>query len=110
MSLFFIFFFVFFFFKQNTAYVMRISDWSSDVCSSDLRQLPGGWRISLFSIERTSREHDRVQAIWRAACLHAHRSVRRPHIDACPPDRVGTRLFPQLRCSCTQEPVSGNHG
>src|SRR3546814_13422424 len=28
--------FVFFFFKQKTAYEMRISDWSSDVCSSDL--------------------------------------------------------------------------
>src|SRR3546814_2586705 len=31
----------FFFFKQKTAYEMRISDWSSDVCSSDLLQLPG---------------------------------------------------------------------
>src|SRR3546814_7103357 len=30
-------FFFFFFFKQKTAYEMRISDWSSDVCSSDLR-------------------------------------------------------------------------
>src|SRR3546814_11190163 len=30
----------FFFFKQKTAYEMRISDWSSDVCSSDLRR----WR------------------------------------------------------------------
>src|SRR3546814_15440668 len=29
--------FVVFFFKQKTAYEMRISDWSSDVCSSDLR-------------------------------------------------------------------------
>src|SRR3546814_14657293 len=29
--------FVFFFFKQKTAYERRISDWSSDVCSSDLR-------------------------------------------------------------------------
>src|SRR3546814_3095537 len=29
---------VFFFFKQKTAYEMRISDWSSDVCSSDLRK------------------------------------------------------------------------
>src|SRR3546814_7388521 len=29
-------FYVFFFFKQKTAYEMRISDWSSDVCSSDL--------------------------------------------------------------------------
>src|SRR3546814_7408137 len=29
---------IFFFFKQKTAYEMRISDWSSDVCSSDLHQ------------------------------------------------------------------------
>src|SRR3546814_7917597 len=29
----------FFFFKQKTAYEMRISDWSSDVCSSDLKKL-----------------------------------------------------------------------
>src|SRR3546814_14421345 len=29
-------YFLFFFFKQKTAYEMRISDWSSDVCSSDL--------------------------------------------------------------------------
>src|SRR3546814_2765447 len=28
--------FIFFFFKQKTAYEVRISDWSSDVCSSDL--------------------------------------------------------------------------
>src|SRR3546814_10463926 len=34
----FLFLFVFFFFKQKTAYEMRISDWSSDVCSSDLGQ------------------------------------------------------------------------
>src|SRR3546814_20845587 len=32
---------MFFFFKQNTAYEMRISDWSSDVCSSDLHVDPG---------------------------------------------------------------------
>src|SRR3546814_5678653 len=31
----------FFFFKQKTAYEMRISDWSSDVCSSDLLLLTG---------------------------------------------------------------------
>src|SRR3546814_1904735 len=31
----------FFFFKQKTAYEMRISDWSSDVCSSDLASGPG---------------------------------------------------------------------
>src|SRR3546814_8864440 len=32
-----VFIIVFFFFKQKTAYEMRISDWSSDVCSSDLQ-------------------------------------------------------------------------
>src|SRR3546814_1814008 len=36
-----LFVFFFFFFKQKTAYEMRISDWSSDVCSSDLNQM---WR------------------------------------------------------------------
>src|SRR3546814_7446100 len=36
MVVFFCVFFCFFFFKQKTAYEMRISDWSSDVCSSDL--------------------------------------------------------------------------
>src|SRR3546814_13057534 len=34
-------FIFFFFFKQKTAYEMRISDWSSDVCSSDLRAEDG---------------------------------------------------------------------
>src|SRR3546814_7324746 len=33
---------IFFFFKQKTAYEMRISDWSSDVCSSDLASSEGG--------------------------------------------------------------------
>src|SRR3546814_5861649 len=32
----------FFFFKQKTAYEMRISDWSSDVCSSDLKIVSWG--------------------------------------------------------------------
>src|SRR3546814_924483 len=35
---------VFFFFKQKTAYEMRISDWSSDVCSSDLACARLLWR------------------------------------------------------------------
>src|SRR3546814_10777580 len=33
----------FFFFKQKTAYEMRISDWSSDVCSSDLSVPPASF-------------------------------------------------------------------
>src|SRR3546814_3376034 len=37
---------IFFFFKQKTAYELRISDWSSDVCSSDLIFTEAGfeWR------------------------------------------------------------------
>src|SRR3546814_16214960 len=42
---------VFFFFKQKTAYEMRISDWSSDVCSSDL---PVDVRRIEFSGKRAS--------------------------------------------------------
>src|SRR3546814_10276687 len=39
-------FYLFFFFKQKTAYEMRISDWSSDVCSSDLEKFSGKrWTI-----------------------------------------------------------------
>src|SRR3546814_2065356 len=38
----------FFFFKQKTAYEMRISDWSSDVCSSDLPRLRGALSITSF--------------------------------------------------------------
>src|SRR3546814_2679373 len=36
---------MFFFFKQKTAYEMRISDWSSDVCSSDLRRAADSTRL-----------------------------------------------------------------
>src|SRR3546814_9792371 len=39
--------FFFFFFKQKTAYEMRISDWSSDVCSSDL-DANRGWAARWF--------------------------------------------------------------
>src|SRR3546814_13394688 len=45
---------VFFFLKQKTAYEMRISDWSSDVCSSDLvierHPLPDGGHVSMAAI------------------------------------------------------------
>src|SRR3546814_4561368 len=48
----FIYIFSVFFFKQNTAYEMRISDWSSDVCSSDL--LTNLHSNFLFELHRTS--------------------------------------------------------
>src|SRR3546814_8067068 len=41
----------FFFFKQKTAYEMRISDWSSDVCSSDLAgDQPHGRGIDMVAL------------------------------------------------------------
>src|SRR3546814_4606734 len=44
--------FIVFFFKQKTAYEMRISDWSSDVCSSDLFAVvePGGAGVGAGSL------------------------------------------------------------
>src|SRR3546814_2176784 len=40
-----------FFFKQKTAYEMRISDWSSDVCSSDLSDDTGSGTTDSFDVE-----------------------------------------------------------
>src|SRR3546814_2486315 len=40
----------FFFFKQKTAYEMRISDWSSDVCSSDLGQYGVGLKYQATAV------------------------------------------------------------
>src|SRR3546814_1344851 len=42
---------MFFFFKQKTAYEMRISDWSSDVCSSDLL-----WGYPMLNGDRSARD------------------------------------------------------
>src|SRR3546814_4192597 len=50
----------FFFFKQKTAYEMRISDWSSDVCSSDLILARfGDGQIALVAPEIEDRQADR---------------------------------------------------
>src|SRR3546814_5229038 len=45
----------FFFFKQKTAYEMRISDWSSDVCSSDLMLDADGYRAMVDSTTQLNR-------------------------------------------------------
>src|SRR3546814_4343245 len=64
----------FFFFKQKTAYEMRISDWSSDVCSSDLLMMGAGaaavaiawalapWGVALL-FERGAFTADNTQAV-----------------------------------------------
>src|SRR3546814_1813115 len=51
---------LFFFFKQKTAYEMRISDWSSDVCSSDLMDIYDAGDHYLFLYV----EHNSSRRIW----------------------------------------------
>src|SRR3546814_9923894 len=60
---------IFFFFKQKTAYEMRISDWSSDVCSSDLYRREA---------HRRSRDH-RIEKEAKGGKEHAscHRDAER---------------------------------
>src|SRR3546814_6569461 len=57
---------MFFFVKQKTAYEMRISDWSSDVCSSDLR-CP--CRVSPVTNEKENRMHIKLFRALKAANL-----------------------------------------
>src|SRR3546814_9575415 len=52
-----------FFFKQKTAYEMRISDWSSDVCSSDLKQLEEARAILESAQERLDEAKQLLEAI-----------------------------------------------
>src|SRR3546814_2476241 len=47
----------FFFFKQKTAYEMRISDWSSDVCSSDLSGTANSYKMSNEMTDSTKERH-----------------------------------------------------
>src|SRR3546814_21109391 len=53
----------FLFFKQKTAYEMRISDWSSDVCSSDLLEAVLGFGRSAHLHRRHALENDRAVVI-----------------------------------------------
>src|SRR3546814_1169130 len=57
----------FFFFKQKTAYEMRISDWSSDVCSSDLTAQGCADRLMLVLVAVLQRRH---RGIGVAALAH----------------------------------------
>src|SRR3546814_1528686 len=61
-----IFIIFFFFFKQKTAYEMRISDWSSDVCSSDLGDSRQHFDVLLCLIDEEGHEQHASEFI-RAA-------------------------------------------
>src|SRR3546814_6115735 len=57
---------MFFLFKQKTAYEVRISDWSSDVCSSDLDRGGGGVRLRAARFVLADPEDGRTHAAHRA--------------------------------------------
>src|SRR3546814_16168138 len=52
---------MFFFFKQKTAYEMRISDWSSDVCSSDLEINRSAYALSATNLLLHGFDHSRIR-------------------------------------------------
>src|SRR3546814_9509866 len=87
----------FFFFKQKTAYEMRISDWSSDVCSSDLRcgfsqspvPSPGSaWR---FVRDRTMDQHMVTGAAGAGFILIITAQCQYPAADAGQPQAAVDR-------------------
>src|SRR3546814_2006084 len=77
---------MFFVFKQKTAYEMRISDWSSDVCSSDLRliqaeRLPrGAGRCPVRPAKH--RPGERGRRLWGWSSGPTHNSRRATNADA----------------------------
>src|SRR3546814_2873718 len=99
----------FFLFKQKTSYEMRISDWSSDVCSSDLRaaELSTEWlgpRTEL-EIQRTLlREVD--QERWTSLDRMLQREARDGlnHVDqpASDPKLRQQRVLQNGRASCRE--------
>src|SRR3546814_7119555 len=60
---------LFFFFKQKTAYEMRISDWSSDVCSSDLQRAVKGGAIIVGQLDQTGFLDEAAQLYEMARAL-----------------------------------------
>src|SRR3546814_5818881 len=91
----------FFFFKQKTAYEMRISDWSSDVCSSDLR-LCGNHADRLADVDDMAT--GQVTAVAQAT--HAERRFatdRRAHLD-----RLHAGIFHSLHPGLVEQRIAGN--
>src|SRR3546814_5665015 len=102
----FVFIFVFFFFKQKTAYEMRISDWSSDVCSSDLRATaavpvpPTNNFVARQQLAEYMSRMDDPSKVWFVYLLGDNGNIIGYHIGSYPqsvctfmtPDRKSTRL------------------
>src|SRR3546814_260053 len=85
----------FFFFKQKTAYEMRISDWSSDVCSSDLRR-SWTWDILLWRAPSARADRTRGRGVgFRSAELSAKRGVELRRSKLGPRDALLPHIFPR---------------
>src|SRR3546814_3803268 len=84
-----------FFFKQKTAYEMRISDWSSDVCSSDLPAADEGTGIGARRLRDRTRHADQLRRIrrpgFRTGVRGDHRALRAGRY------RQPPRQFPSAR-------------
>src|SRR3546814_5800608 len=81
--------YIFFFFKQKTAYEMRISDWSSDVCSSDLPVRRRYDRRAAPGLPVRPRRARRLQPERHDA------AARRPAAGAAAPIRASLHLHDQ---------------
>src|SRR3546814_10379983 len=71
----------FFFFKQKTAYEMRISDWSSDVCSSDLQFLRRTIVLVLLAAHDERRHRQRREHLGRRVGEAVEQVPRRDAVD-----------------------------
>src|SRR3546814_5585456 len=82
----------FFFFKQKTAYEMRISDWSSDVCSSDLGRLSRPMSLTGRTALSAARAGSQAMPYaWHDSANHERTSsARSPHLRHLRTSLVGT--------------------
>src|SRR3546814_6364403 len=85
-DVFFFYYMIVFFFKQKTAYEMRISDWSSDVCSSDLGDearvlVPLGDDVRPPDVSEELR--DRLVFLFRTARRSEERRVGKECVSTC---------------------------
>src|SRR3546814_15337806 len=82
---------LFFFFKQKTAYEMRISDWSSDVCSSDLEAAYPTQRVARVPTRRTHRRAERNRYVGSKAQRRDTTAAREERAGVSERDRWGLR-------------------
>src|SRR3546814_13750915 len=81
-----------FFFKQKTAYEMRISDWSSDVCSSDLGVAGPAPRQPARRLRRLPRPGAQGDPRYGKLCLALDRGGHRSYHPAWQPHQSGNPL------------------